>query len=248
MNFKWMFAFALFFTFSIRSLVLANDDTFEGYREKAWGASLKSFRSSEHALPASFVDRVEARAIDYLMMDFHEVDIDDAARPTKFSDQRIAGDKTDYVFYNGYYQVAVVPIDTANEAVVKKQLDSKYKSIGSKSYAAYWDFKADYGWEMMRYDYRQYQKSPGTRVYWVEASSYLADGSLEDARVSDSVAVLHNSAPSVSRGGFLIYVSDDYFKSSANAWADYQTNKKAMPEKGQAAKEERRQQDLSSIE
>jgi hypothetical protein len=248
MNYKWILVLALFFTFSIRSMALAQDDAFEGYHGKTWGTSVKSFKSSEHASPASYVDRVEARAVDYLMMGFHEVDIDDAARPFKFSDQRIAGDRTDHVFYDGQYRLAVVPIDAANEAAVKKELDSKYKFTESKSYAAYWDFKAEYGWEMMGYDFRQYQKSPGTRVYWVEASSYLEDGSLEDTQVGDSGVAVHSSGPSTPRGGFLIYVSDDYFKSDDNAWADYQTNKKAMPEKVQAAKEERRQQDLNSIE
>jgi len=116
-----------------------------------------------------------------------------------------------------------------------------------KTYDAYWDFRGDLGWQMMEFDYQQYAKNSGTRVYLVTTSTYFEDEAASDQAYGNDV-VVHGAGPKTDAGAFLIYVSDDYFTGNDNAWADYQADKKAMPEIRKTAKENRRQEDLSSIE
>jgi hypothetical protein len=233
--------------FSGVTLARADESALEGYHGHSWGTSLKSFKSGEKSLPASSVERTEARAIDYLLMNFHDVDIDDAARPVKFADEKIKGEPGDFVFYGGQYQLAAVPIAPENVDAMRQSIEAKYTKKDSKTYSAYWDFRGDYGWQMMEFDYQQYAKTPGTRVYLVTASSYYEDQGAVDQQNGGDV-VVHGAGPKSDVGAFLIYVSDDYFKNTDNAWADYQMNKKNRPELEKAAKENRKQQDLSSIE
>jgi hypothetical protein len=221
--------------FSGMTWASADDNALEGYHGIGWGTSLKEFKLSQKSSPADSVERLTARAVDYLMMNFNEVDKDDDARPSKFAVQKIGGDTTNYVFYDGRYCLAAVPIAPENVADVKKQIETKYPKKDSKTYAAYWDFRGDEGWLMMDFDYQQYAKSPGTRVYLVTTSSYYEDGNAMAGSKSNEGAVL-------------IYVSDDYFKNADDAWADYQANKQAKPGVEKENKENRRQQDLSSIE
>jgi len=109
------FKFAVILTlavllFSGITLASADDSASEGYHGIGWGTSLSDFKSSQKSFASNSVERAEARAIDYLMMNFHEVDKDDEARPSKFVDQKIGGEKADFVFYNGQYRLAAVPI------------------------------------------------------------------------------------------------------------------------------------------
>ena len=227
----------LFFTGM--TLVLADESVLEGYHGIAWATPLKDFKASQQSSEADSVERTEARAADYLLMDFHEVDKDDASRPAKFMDRKIAGDNADYIFYDGRYCLAAVPLASENVEAVRKEIKSKYSRKDTKTYAAYWDFRGDYGWLMMEFNYQRYDKSPGTRVYLVTTSSYYEDG---NAMAGDT------SGPKSEADAFLIYVSEDYFKNSDNAWIDYQANKRAKPEIEKENTENRRQLDLRSIE
>jgi hypothetical protein len=233
--------------FSGMTWASADDNALEGYDGSSWGTSLKGFKSSHKSFAADSVERTEARAIDYLMMNFHEVDRDDASRPAKFVDQKIGGDQADHIFYDGRYSLAAVPIASENVDAMRKAIEAKYSKKDSKTYSAYWDFTGAYGWKMMEFDYQQYAKTPGTRVYLVTASSYYEDQGAVDQE-NDSDVVVHGAGPKTDLGAFLIYVSDDYFKNTDNAWVDYQANKQNKPELEKQAKENRKQQDLSSIE
>jgi hypothetical protein len=234
--------------FSGMSMAQADNNVLEGYHGASWGTSLKEFKSSQNSFASSSVERTEARALDYLMMNFHEVDMDDVCRPAKFVVQKIGGDHVDYVFYDGEYQLAAVPIAAGNVGAMKKAVEAKYAKKDSKTYLAYWEFKGgDYGWLMMEFHYQQYAKTPGTRVYLVTTSSYYEDQGTVDQQGDGGVAV-HGGGPKTDAGAFLIYVSDNYFKNTDNAWVDYQSNLKNKPAMEKEAQENRKQQDLNSIE
>jgi len=233
--------------FSGMTWASADDSALEGYHGTGWGTSLNEFKASQKSFAASSVERAEAKAVDYLMMNFHEVDMDDASRPAKFVVQRIGGDNADYVFYDGKYQLAAVPIAAENIGAMKKAVEAKYTKKDSKTYSAYWNFTGATGWQMMEFDYQQYAKTPGTRVYLVTASSYYEDQGAIDEE-GDGGVVVHGAGPKTDEGAFLIYVSDDYFQNTDNAWVDYQSNLKNKPEMEKEAKENRLQHDLSSIE
>jgi hypothetical protein len=212
----------------------------EGYHGVAWGTPLSAFRAEKNSSSDSLVERLMEKGLDYLLMDFHEVDKDDPALPEeKINFQKIHGDGTDYVFYGNQYCLAATPIAPADLKAVEKALEGKYPAKGSHWYPAYWEFTGQYGWKMMGYEFKSYEKSPGTLVYLVTASAYYEDGTVVSNPDQTTVE---------ESGGFLAYVSAGYFNSPESGWANYQSQKKNLPEARKEEKASREKQDLGSIE
>ena len=118
MKFKFAVIFSLVvLLFSGMTWASADDNALEGYQGISWGTSLKEFKSSQKSFAANSVERTQARAIDYLMMNFHEVDKNDSSRPTKFVDEKINRDQADHIFYDGRYSLAATPIAYENVGV-----------------------------------------------------------------------------------------------------------------------------------
>jgi hypothetical protein len=245
-KFEGFLTFAILF-FSGTVLVSAEDNVSAGYHGVAWGTSLKEFKSSQKSFAFHTVDETESKAIDYLMMNFHEVDKDDESRPIKFADEKTAGENVDHIFYDGQYRLAAVPIAPENVEAARKEIQSKYAKKDSKTYSAVGDLSPDYGSLMTRFDYQQYAKTPETSVYLVTMSSYYGDGAAADP-YNDNNVTGNGSGLKNNAGAFLIYVSNDYFKNTDNAWTDYQANLKAKPEKEKEVTVDRHRQDLGSIE
>ena len=51
-----------------------------GYQGTIWGSRLGDFRASKRSKTTYSVEKLNARALDYLLMNFHEVDKYDPAR------------------------------------------------------------------------------------------------------------------------------------------------------------------------
>ncbi len=209
----------------------------EGYHDTAWGTLLGDFRSAKNSTIERSLDRLMGTGLDYLLMNFHEVDSSDAARPVKINVEKINGDETHFVFYGKKYCLAAVPIHHSDLDAVKKALDAKYPRKGFKSYDAQWK-QTGFGWKMMDYEYAQYEKSPGTLVFLVTASSHYDNNN----ELGDTQPTYN---PDYESGNFLVYVSAGYFNNPENAWADYQSNKNA-PEKQKLAQAEKQSQKLQS--
>jgi hypothetical protein len=239
------------------TLTAAATPTGEGYHGVGWGTSLDNFKSAQKSSAVNAVKKTEATAIAYVMMNFHPVAKDDNYRPTKLAVQKTDEDKTSYVFYDGRYQLAVTPIELANLNAVQKEIGSKYSPMkDSINYSTHWDFSDKYGWTSIEFDYQRYLKTPGTRIYLVTASTYLEDkGVFDQLHYGDVVD--HSPGPKTPVSAYLIYVSEDYFKSSDNAWVDYQATVTIKPESTKVvanptptpnSKENSKQQDLKSVE
>lgn|GEM_PF-5929528 len=217
-----------FGTLAIRA---AGVDSEKGYGGIPWGITYKQFQSEKESKPLGLMDKVRARAIDYLMMDFHEVAFDDPSRPPKFSVQEIKGDDVAYVFYDGKYCLASVPIDENNLEAVQKKLEKEYKRLNSRTYQSYLEFEGgDYGWDMLHLDYVEYRKTSTTTVYFIKAFTHFEE-------LSGSYKPI---------GGFLIYVPSDYFKKTA--YMDWLANKSMAPEVEKKKAEQRAKTDLGRVE
>jgi hypothetical protein len=75
-----------------------------------WGLSLSDFRASKRSKPTYTVDQMNARALDCLFMDFHEVNKNDPARCPKFSAQTFPGSKSIYFFMMINYSLLLPPL------------------------------------------------------------------------------------------------------------------------------------------
>jgi hypothetical protein len=229
----------------------------EGYHGTGWGVSLNDFQSAQKSVTNNSVKRTEKSVLLHLLLNFHEAAKKDNYYPTQISIQKIDGDKTNYVFYNGHYRLAVVPIELKNLDAVRKEITSKYSAIKDLlTYTVQWTFRESQGWVNMDFDYQQYAKTPGTRIYLVTASSYNEDQGLVDQLHYGDV-VQHIPGPKTLVSAYLIYISEDYFKSTDNAWTDYQATVTVKPALTPAAanltptpnnKENSKQQDLKSVE
>jgi hypothetical protein len=214
----------------------------DGYHGTAWGTPLSEFTAAKKSRSDFIMDPLVEKGLDYLLMNFHEVAQDDPAYPAGINFEKIHGDSVEYVFYGNKYSLAAVPIDPANLNAVEKELGTKYTPKDRKWYPAYWKFiGGEYGWKMMGYKFSAFEKSPGTLVYLVTASSFYDDGALVDGGSM-------NITFSPESGAFLVYASADYFQNAKNAWSDYRANKRVQPGEQKEAQANRLKQDLSRIE
>jgi hypothetical protein len=218
-------AFCLaFFCQSAFSQIGDNSSTTQGYQGTSWGTSLADFRASKGSKVTFSVDRFNARALDYLLMNFHEVDKDDPARAPEFSVQTIAGDKADYLFYDGKFCSASVPLPLEDVFAMEKTLESKYKRTGTATYEVYNVFSGEFGLERVFFHYLGFAPSPATRIYLVKVTSYYETPGVY-GRGGYGLVQAEEGDP---QGGFLIYASDDYFKGD-NAYTDWLANRKNPP-------------------
>jgi hypothetical protein len=202
-----------------------------GYLGLEWGTSLAQAEKDKGLLPVANVDRITSRAIDYLLMDYHDVDPDDPSRPGAFSVLKAEDDDTSYVFYNGKYCLALTPISEKDELAIRRAVESKYRSLDSKDYRSFLSHdSADDGWDMLRLLYVRYETHGDSRIYFVQAHSYFTD----------------ITAPFKREGAFLIYVSDDYFKNGA--YAQWQRNKSQKPNIDKEAAEKKSAMDSAKVE
>jgi hypothetical protein len=200
----------------------------EGYHGIGWGTALDEFKAAQKIVPPKSFEKAEAKAVDYLMFNFHEVQKRPRKGKGKFSLQQVEGDNTAYVFYDGQYRLAAVPIDLANLKDVRKEIEKKYAKKKLLSRTVQWEPSDYYGWTDMDFEFQEYEKSPETRLYLVTASFFLEDQG-QAAQMSYEDLVQHGPGPSTLSGAYLIYLSEDYFKSGDNAWADYQASTTQTP-------------------
>jgi hypothetical protein len=203
----------------------------KGYLGMDWGTSLADAQKAKGLSTTVDLDRAAARAADYLLMDFHEVKPDDPARPPSFSVLKAQNDDTRYIFYNGKYCMALTPISERDCEKVQKAIGEKYKRLDSADYRSFLDHdSADDGWNMLQLLYTRYDVDPGSRAYFVKANIYYED-------ISD---------PMKPAAGFLIYVSDDYFKNGA--FAQWRKNLAEMPARKKAESDNETSADVAKVQ
>ncbi len=227
------FIFLAMLFLSLGPMMSFGDPTPEvkGYLGMDWGTSLADARKEKSLSATVDLDPVAARAADYLLMDFHEVKPDDPARPRNFSVLKARNDDTRYVFYDGKYCMALTPIAEKDCDKVQKAIGEKRKRLDSSDYRSFLNHdSADDGWNMLQLLYTRYAVDPGSRAYFVKANSYYED-------LSD---------PMKPAAGFLIYVSDDYFKNGA--FAQWRKNLAEMPAKEKAEADNKTSADIAKVQ
>ncbi len=205
----------------------------EGYKGVPWGTTLEDFKAMKGARiigDSSFgLDSLAAKAIDYLMMDFHEIGAQDPRRPVKFSAGRLGEDGTTFVFYGGKLSLACTPLGKEEIDQVQKTIQSKYKPGEKKSLVADWGITTNSGTEYKDLDFIRYPKSKSTRIYLVKSYTYYDYGGYQGPW-----------------GGYLIYASEDYFGN--NAYMEWEQNKKKGPELEKKEKDEQKQKVENLVE
>lgn len=146
-------------------------------QETNWGTSLSDFKTAKSSKLNYSVDKMNARALDYLFMDFHEVDKDDPARAPKFSAQTVTGEDATYLFYDGKLCAVSKPLPLAGISDERKELDSRYKKGSDNLYIVMNVFSGDFGSKRAFFYYYGYAESPATQVYLVKVTSYYEDPS-----------------------------------------------------------------------
>jgi hypothetical protein len=192
----------------------ANHPDAEGYRGIIWNSSLKDFKSNKKSSTSAAITPAENTAINNLLMNFHEPD---STYPVAKTDiEQIPDDKTYYVFYDGHFCLAAMPIALKNLKKVQTFLAASYTL---KNLTAIILPKT--GRPKMELDYQNYE------------NPYTGDDHMErDLASRIYLVTLFTLGPSHSKtltAILLTRISNDYFNSPHNAWTEYQTQHKTKP-------------------
>lgn len=193
----------------------------EGHEGPTWGTPLADFRASKGSKITFSLDNFNSRALDYLLMDFHEVDKDDPARAPGISVQTIAGDPTLYLFYSGKLCATSVVLPVKSVFATEKTLKSKYKRADTINYVVFDVFSGEFGMERVFFHYQGFAQSPSTRIYLVKVSSYYES---PDAYGKGGYGLVQVAEGDL-QVGFLVTISNDYFNGD-NAYTDWLANRK----------------------
>jgi hypothetical protein len=198
-----------------------NSSSQPGYQGTGWGASLSDFKASKDSKLTFSVEKMDARPLDYLLMDFHEVDKTDPARAPKFAAQTIPGDDTLYIFYDGKLCAASVTLALDQVADTRHELNSQYKRIEYHNQEAPTGFYGYYGSQTIFFHHSLYAKDPSTLIDLVDVTGYYDDNLYYGKSGFDVVQTEEGELITA----YLVYVSADYLK-GPNAYTDWQENRK----------------------
>ncbi len=186
-----------------------------------WGTSLADFRSSRGSKTTFSVDRLNARVLDYLLMDFHEVPKDDPARAPKCSAQTIAGDPALYIFYRGKFCAVSRPLPLDVYSPMVKDLRSKSPSLSQNHCRVVGDYRGEYGSENLFFNISGFTSGDGSLFFLVKVTGYYEAPDFYGNKAYGLVEAGQGDPLAV----FQIEVSPDYFKGD-NAYKDLLENRK----------------------
>lgn len=185
-----------------------------------WSMPLSRFRALKNSKVTFYVDPMEARVMDYLLTDFHEVDKDDPARFPGLSAQLPVNDPATYVFYRGILCLEATELTLAEMEGTRRQLRSKYGPPKKEFHSIGEDFSDSYGKIRTFYHFEAYDESPATLVYLVRVTGYYED-QLYYGRSYDMFASGMGELMKV----YIIRVSKSYLQGD-NAYSDWLVDKK----------------------
>jgi hypothetical protein len=191
-----------------------------------WGMSLSQFKTAAKSILTYSVDPMEARAMDYLLMDSHAVGKDDPARFPGFASRIPDGGQTIYVFYRGSLCLTAEPIPLMGLQGEQRLLESKYKRLKSELRPAGEDFYDSYGAIRTFYRFETFAESPDTLICLVKVSGYYENQLYYD-KGYDIIA----SGFGELMKSYLIRLSADYLK-GVNAYTDWLGDKKTSQTPG----------------
>ncbi len=181
-----------------------------------WGTALSEFRTVQKSRGTFTIEPLHARALDYLLMEFHEVGRNDPSRAPKFSVQVAPGDPALYVFYGGKLCAVSKPVKLPDFGNVRKALESKLTPSPRIQYADPRGFEGDHGSMRVFFHYTPFSPNPGTSLYLVEVTGYYDD----DLYYGEKQFDLLEAEEGERLAGFLVWVSGDYLQ-GGNAYSDW---------------------------
>jgi hypothetical protein len=210
------------FTSPCLGKTLSGNETWqESHPEIHWGMSLADFRELKKSKVTFSIDPMEARSLDYLLMDFHEVDKDDPARQPFISVQTVQGDMTTYIFYckKLYMTVSAVPLEKIAHVEDVVKADDKF--LKSDTHQTKYDFSDGYGAFRTYYFYDLYAESHSTLVCLVDVNGLYEDPSYYGNKSYGIMELIGGNL----KAAYLVYLSENDM-SDENAYRDWLKNSK----------------------
>jgi hypothetical protein len=198
----------------------------ESFQGLEWNMPLSQFRALKNSKVAFDVDPMEARVLDYLLMDSHEVEKDDPARFPGFSAQINEGIPATYVFYRGNLCLEAAELTLGELEGARLNLRSMYGSPKKEFRCIGDDFSDSYGKIRTFYHFEAYDESPATLVELVRVTGYYENQLYYD-RSYDMIASSMGELMKV----YLIRLSKNYLQGD-NAYRDWLADKKNPPALG----------------
>ncbi len=195
----------------------------EGLRNSGWNMPLSQFRALKKSKVTFWVDPMEARVLDYLLMGSHEVDKDDPARFPGVSVQIPEKDSAIYVFYRGNLCMDARELTLADLEGERGKLRFQYGSPKEEFHSIGPDFSDSYGKIRTFYHFEAYDENPNTIVDLVRVTGYYENQLYYD-RSYDMVASSMGELMKV----YLIRFSKSYLQED-NAYSDWLADKKNPP-------------------
>ncbi len=191
------------------------------FQGPAWGTPLDDFKASKGSKLTYSTERMEARALDFILTDFHPVDKDDPDRAPKFAPQTTAGDSILYIFYDGKLCAASVALALPDVMDKFHQLNSQYKKAGYYTQRASTGFYGYHGSQTVFFHHFLYVQDSSTTIDFVKVTGYYDDAMYYGKSGFDAVQTEEGEL----MAGYLVYVSADYLK-GPNAYTDWLENRK----------------------
>ncbi len=191
-----------------------------------WNMPLGQFRALKNSKVTYWVDPMEARVLDYLLMDFHEVDKDDPARFPGFSVQILENDPAAHIFYRGIMCLEATEIPLGGLEGERRMLRTRYGPPRSEVHSIGSDFSDSYGAIRTFYHFERYDESPNTFVYLIRVTGYYENQLYYD-RSYDTIASSMGALMKV----YVIRLSKSYFRGE-NAYTDWMADQKNPPAPG----------------
>jgi hypothetical protein len=201
---------------SVYSDMLPTDQTWQAsHPELQWGMALANFRAFKKTKATYSVNPMEARPLDYLLMDFHEVHKNDPFRQPFFSAQTSPGDTMTYVFYRGKLCMTAEPILLFEIEDVQNSLKAKYPLLASTEQDTPYDISDSNGPIKTTFFYDIYAETASTLICLVQVNGYYEDDVFSSVG-NDLLALTKGDL----RAAYLVHLPKNYL-TGGNAYKDW---------------------------
>ncbi len=195
----------------------------ESHPDLTWAMPLADFRALKGSKVTFSVPPMEARAMDYLFMNYHEIDKEDPARQPFFSVQAVQDDPTFYFFYRDKLRMVAEPVPLKDFQDTEKKLKTQYHLLKYTLYESPNDFSDPNGSFRTFFHVSLYNESPTTQLALVEVTGYY-----ENELYYFTGYELYRLTTGAFKAAYLVHLDKDYLDGD-NAYTDWLANRKNPP-------------------
>lgn len=195
----------------------------ESHPDLTWGMSLADFRALKGSKITFSVPTMEARAMDYFLMDYHEINKEDPARQPFFSVQAIPGDPTFYFFYRDKLRMIADTVPLKNFQDTEDRLKTQYHLLKYTLYESPNDFSDSNGSFRTFFHVSLYNESPTTQLALIKVTGYY-----ENELYYFTGYSLYKLTTGAFKAAYLVHLEKGYLDGD-NAYTDWLANRKNPP-------------------